>query len=73
MSRPFRTFSLEQGDPTFVRHGAHTDAGAAAIDLYRIAVDVMKSLPNSDPLLVGVFRRAFTVHSGQLSCNLNRE
>jgi len=45
----FRNVSLEQGDPTFVRHGAHTEAGAAAIDLYRIAVDVMKDLPNSHP------------------------
>ena len=42
----FRNVSLEQGDPTFVRHGAHTEAGEAAIDLYRIAVDVMKDLPN---------------------------
>ena len=50
----FQNSSLETGNPAFVRYGAHTPEGADAIDLYRIAVDVMKSLPNSHPFSWGV-------------------
>ena len=45
----FQDSSLETGNSSFVRHNADTPEGAAAVDLYRIGVDVMKGLPSSDP------------------------
>ena len=45
----FQDSSLETGNPDFIRYGAHTPEGANAIDLYRIAVDVMKDLPSNNP------------------------
>ncbi len=45
----FQDASLETGNSDFIRYGAHTPEGAHAIDLYRIAVDVMKGLHSSHP------------------------
>ena len=45
----FQDSSLETGNSDFIRYGAHTPEGANAIDLYRIAVDVMKDLPSDNP------------------------